>query len=100
MQEVDLSNNGISRSGALAAASAVKDISGFKLLNLNGNAIPDDGIDEIRKILSSGKAGVDVLGPLDENDEEGFEEDDDENEEEEEGEEAGELEEKLGNLSI
>jgi Ran GTPase-activating protein 1 len=40
-------------------------------LNINGNFISDEGIDEVRKILKAGKSSLDVLGSLDENERDG-----------------------------
>ncbi|CAL9155104.1 unnamed protein product [Musa hybrid cultivar] len=91
LRELDLSTNLIQRVGARCLAQAVSNKPDFKLLNINGNAISDEGIDEVKEILKNGKNSVDVLGPLDENDVEGEgEEDEDEGEREgatEEGEE-------------
>ncbi|KAJ9182078.1 hypothetical protein P3X46_006108 [Hevea brasiliensis] len=53
LNEVDMSNNSIGRAR-----------SWFKLLNINGNFISDEGIDEVKEIF---KKFPDMLGPLDEN---------------------------------
>ncbi|KAK6937531.1 Leucine-rich repeat [Dillenia turbinata] len=86
LHEVDMSTNMIRRVGARRLAQAVVNKSGFKLLNINGNYISEEGIDEVRDIF---KDSPDVLGPLDENDPEG-----EEDEEEEEG--GGDNEDELG----
>ena len=102
LRELDLSTNLIQRVGARCLAQAVSNKPDFKLLNINGNAISDEGIDEVKEILKNGKNFVDVLGPLDENDVEGEgEEDEDEGEREgatEEGE--CELESGLQHLKV
>jgi Ran GTPase-activating protein 1 len=74
--------------GAVAAAQAVAGKTGFGLLNLNRNHISKTGLGAIRKVLAKCTQGPSVLGPLDENDEDGDEEDvehevDEEDEEEE-----------------
>ncbi|CAA6667156.1 unnamed protein product [Spirodela intermedia] len=93
LRELDMSSNSIGRAGArcLARAVAASNKLEFSLLNINGNAISEEGIDEVREILKSGKNSVSVLGPLDENDAEG----EGEEEEAEEGGDEGELESKL-----
>lgn len=73
----------ITAKGAMALARAVAKLPGFKQLELNGNQIFEESIEEIRKVLAS--AGK-TLGSLDDNDEEG-EDDLEELEEEEEEEE-------------
>ncbi|ONK63477.1 uncharacterized protein A4U43_C07F15560 [Asparagus officinalis] len=90
VKEVDLSTNMIRRVGARSLARAVANIPEFVMLNINGNFISDEGIDEVKEILKEG-----VLGPLDENDVEGEEE-----EEEEEAEEEEEVETKLQDLKV
>lgn len=93
LKEVDLSTNLIRRAGARVLAQAVIQKPGFNLLNINGNFISDEGIDEVKDIF---KKTPDVLGPLDENDPEG--QDDDESGDGEENED--ELESKLKNLEV
>ncbi|XP_074578786.1 LOW QUALITY PROTEIN: RAN GTPase-activating protein 2-like [Curcuma longa] len=98
LEELDMSSNMIRRAGARCLAQAVSNKPDFKLLNINGNFIPDEGIDEVREILKNAKS-EDVLGPLDDNDPEGEEEED----EEEDGdveEDQGELESKLHHLKV
>lgn len=68
LNEVDLSSNSIRRAGARHVAQAVVHIAGLKSLNINGNFISDEGIDEVKDIF---KNSIDVLGPLDDNDPEG-----------------------------
>ncbi|KAL9239158.1 hypothetical protein vseg_013505 [Gypsophila vaccaria] len=98
LTEVDMNTNGIRRAGARLLAQAVVGKPGFKLLNLNGNYISDEGIDDINEIF---KKCPEKLGPLDENDPEG--EDEDENASEEErgdGDGDGELELKMKKLDV
>ncbi|CAN1176825.1 RAN GTPase-activating protein 1 [Linum perenne] len=76
LNEVDFSTNAIRRAGARVLAQAVVNKPGFKLLNLNGNFISDEGLDEVKTIF---KNSPDLLGPLDENDPEGEDFDEDEN---------------------
>ncbi|XP_047306849.1 RAN GTPase-activating protein 1-like [Impatiens glandulifera] len=70
LTEVDMNTNLIRRAGALVLAEVVVDKLGFKLLNLNGNFISDEGIDELKEIFKNCPA---KLGELDENDPEGQE---------------------------
>ncbi|XP_057509011.1 LOW QUALITY PROTEIN: RAN GTPase-activating protein 1-like [Actinidia eriantha] len=94
LNEVDMSANSIRRAGARVLAQAVVHKPRFKSLNLNGNYISDDGIDELRDIF---KHSPDMLGPLDENDPEG----EDFNDEDDGGDhEDDELESKLKELKI
>ncbi|KAK9281570.1 hypothetical protein L1049_004473 [Liquidambar formosana] len=95
LNEVDLSTNSIRRAGARLLAQAVVHKPGFKLLNINGNFISDEGIDEVKDIF---KNLPNVLGPLDENDPEG--EDYNEDGEEEGADNEDELESKLKDLEI
>ncbi|TMW60553.1 hypothetical protein Poli38472_000595 [Pythium oligandrum] len=75
--------NEIGTSGAVALTEAVAGKSGFKTLEIDGNMISTEGVDKITTILESqGKS--DVLGSLEDNDEDGEEEEDEEEEEEEE----------------
>ncbi|KAK6913903.1 WPP domain [Dillenia turbinata] len=93
LKEVDMSTNLIRRVGARLLAQAVVHKPEFRLLNINGNIISDDGIVEVKDIFSQ---FPDKLGVLDENDPEG-EEDDEESGKEDNGDED-ELESKLKNL--
>uniref|UniRef100_A0A2P2IT22 Uncharacterized protein MANES_05G076600 n=1 Tax=Rhizophora mucronata TaxID=61149 RepID=A0A2P2IT22_RHIMU len=95
LNEVDLSTNAIRRVGARLLAQAILHKPGFKLLNVNGNFISDEGIDELKDVF---KNLPDLLGPLDENDPEG--EDFDEEGKEEEVDHEDELESKLEGLEI
>ncbi|KAK9726641.1 hypothetical protein RND81_05G227500 [Saponaria officinalis] len=102
LTELDMSTNGLRRAGARLLAQVVVDKPDFKVLNLNGNYISDDGIDDINDFF---KKYPEKLGPLDENDPEGEdeEEDEDENKCEEErdaGDEDGELESKMKKLDV
>jgi Ran GTPase-activating protein 1 len=74
---------------------------GFLQLNINGNFISEEGVDDVKEILKGGmnSLGLGVLGSLDENDAEGEPGDDDvEGDDEEDGE--GGLESKLQNLKV
>ncbi|GAV57781.1 LRR_6 domain-containing protein/WPP domain-containing protein [Cephalotus follicularis] len=95
LSEVDLSTNKIRRVGARLLAQAVVDKPGFKFLNINGNFISDEGIDEVKAIF---KKFPQMLGPLDENDPEG--DDLDEETEEEDADNEDELGSKLKDLRI
>lgn len=97
LNEVDLSINAIRIAGARLLAQAVVDKPGFKSLNINGNYISDEGIDEVKDIF---KSFPDVLGKLDENDPEGEDLDEDAREEDEDAEDEDELESKLKGLEI
>ncbi|XVE73140.1 hypothetical protein DITRI_Ditri11bG0093500 [Diplodiscus trichospermus] len=96
LNEVDMSTNAIRRAGARHLAQVVVNKPGFKLLNINGNFISDEGIDEVKELF---KSCPDMLGPLDENDPEG-EDYEDEEEEEENAENEDELESRLKDLNI
>ncbi|KAL3531347.1 hypothetical protein ACH5RR_010669 [Cinchona calisaya] len=95
LNEVDMSMNSIRRAGARCLAQAVVSKPGFKLLNINGNFISDEGVDEVKEVFKNSPF---VLGPLDENDPEG--EDYDEEAEEEVNDNEDELEFKLKGLDI
>ncbi|CAN7067739.1 unnamed protein product [Brassica rapa subsp. trilocularis] len=98
LQYIDMSNNYIRRAGARALAQVVAKKEGFKLLNIDGNIISEEGIEEVKEIL---KKTPEVLGALDENDPDGEEEEeDDEEDEEKEGEGNDELESKLKKLEV
>ncbi|GKV19563.1 hypothetical protein SLEP1_g29804 [Rubroshorea leprosula] len=97
LKEVDMSNNFIRRAGARMLAQVVIEKPGFKLLNINGNIISDEGIDEVKEMF---KKFPEMLGPLDENDPEGGD-DGEESEGEGEGECDGDgLESKLEDLEV
>ncbi|KAG8389350.1 hypothetical protein BUALT_Bualt02G0220100 [Buddleja alternifolia] len=93
--EVDMSTNLIRRAGARCLAQALVSKPGLTLLNINGNYISDEGIDEVKDVFKNFPR---VLGPLDENDPEG--EDYDEEEEEQGGADDHDLESKLKGLEI
>lgn len=95
--EVDMSSNALRRAGARVLAETVLDKDGFKLLNVNGNFISDEGIDELKEIF---KKSPEMLASLEDNDPEG----EDEDEEKESGDEGkdveDDLESKLKNLDV
>ncbi|XP_031263768.1 RAN GTPase-activating protein 1 isoform X1 [Pistacia vera] len=95
LTEVDLSTNSIRRAGARLLAQVAVNKLGYKMLNINGNFISDEGIDEVKDIF---KQSPDLLGPLDENDPEG--EDFDEEAEDEDADNEDELESQLKGLKI
>lgn len=95
LTEVDLSTNSIRRAGARLLAEVVVNKPSFKMLNINGNFISDEGIDEVKDTF---KSSPDMLGPLDENDPEG--EDLDDEADEENADNGDELESKLKDLQI
>lgn len=98
LSEVDMSTNLIRRAGARLLVQTVVQKPGFKLLNINGNYISDEGIDEVKDIF---KKSPEILGSLDENDPEG--EDDDGDDDDASGDSEGgeeELESKLKNLEV
>ncbi|KAL7582180.1 hypothetical protein Lser_V15G41697 [Lactuca serriola] len=99
LTEVDLSTNGIRTVGARALSQAVVGKPGFKLLNINGNFLSDEGVDNVKEIFKSFPS---VLGPLDENDPEGEEYNDDDDDDDEDGDDANEdeLQSKLKDLEI
>ncbi|XP_031502461.1 RAN GTPase-activating protein 1-like [Nymphaea colorata] len=105
LKELDLSSNSIRRVGAKVSAQAVANKPGFALLNIDGNFISEEGIDEVKDILKAGSNSISVLGPLDENDPEGGDEDEEEEEsskaaEDGEAEAGEELESKLQDLKV
>ncbi|XP_068658274.1 RAN GTPase-activating protein 2-like isoform X2 [Aristolochia californica] len=102
LKEVDMSTNSLRRAGARKLAQTVVSKPDFVLLNVNGNFISDEGIEEVKEILKAGKKGLGVLASLDENDPEGEEDDDEKSEGENEvaEEDEGLLESKLGGLKV
>uniref|UniRef100_A0A7N0SYH8 WPP domain-containing protein n=1 Tax=Kalanchoe fedtschenkoi TaxID=63787 RepID=A0A7N0SYH8_KALFE len=72
LKELDISSNSTGKAGAKALALAVVDKLKFKLLNLNGNFIPEETIDELKEMFAK---APEILGPLDENDPEGGDDD-------------------------
>lgn len=98
LSEVDMSSNLIRRAGARLLAQIVVQKPGFKLLNINGNYISDEGIDEVKDIF---KKTPDIVGSLDENDPEGEDADAVDGGESGEGEgDEDELGSKLKNLEV
>ncbi|KAL2244063.1 RAN GTPase-activating protein 2 [Sesamum indicum] len=96
LKEVDLSLNSIRMVAARTLAQALVRLPGFKFLNVNGNFISEEGIDELKDIF---KECAEKLGPLDENDPDGEDFADKESGDEDE-ESQDELEEKLKNLDV
>ncbi|KAM6541236.1 hypothetical protein CsatB_005683 [Cannabis sativa] len=92
LKEVDMSTNMIRRAGARFLAQVVLRKSGFKLLNINGNYISDEGIDEVKDIFKNSPS---MLGLLDENDPDGEDDAD-----EEDADNDDELESRLKGLEI
>jgi len=67
---LDASCNELQKSGAIAAAQLAASKPRFEHLNLDGNMIPEDTVEEIRAILSA--AGIEhALAPMEDNDPEG-----------------------------
>jgi Ran GTPase-activating protein 1 len=99
LKELDVSTNMLRRVGARCCAQAITNKSGFRQLNINGNFIPEEGIDDVKEILKGGKNSLGVLGLLDENDPEGEPGDDDEEGDDGEDDEGG-LDSKLQNLDV
>ncbi|KAG6428055.1 hypothetical protein SASPL_112304 [Salvia splendens] len=95
LKEVDMSQNSLTTT-ARKLAQALVHLPGFKLLNVNGNFISEEDIDELRSIF---KECQEKLGPLDENDPEGNDFDDSKGGDEDEGS-QDELEEKLKKLDV
>ncbi|XP_060217643.1 RAN GTPase-activating protein 2 [Lycium barbarum] len=97
--QVDMSINALRRAGAKVLAQAVLQKDGFKLLNVDGNFISEEGIDELKDMF---KKSPEMLASLEDNDPEG--EDNDEEEEKESGDKGkddeDELESKLKNLVV
>ncbi|KAF2599792.1 hypothetical protein F2Q68_00007525 [Brassica cretica] len=83
LSENELKDEG--RDGAVALADVVMKKEGFMLLNIDGDIISEEGIEEVREIF---KKKPELLGDLDENDPD------------EEDEEDDELESKLKNLEV
>ncbi|CAA0839865.1 RAN GTPase-activating protein 1 [Striga hermonthica] len=93
LSEVDLSMNSI-RAAAKVLARRVVSLPEFKLLNLNGNCILDEDIDELKCIFED---CPDKLGPLDENDPD---ENDDDREGGDDEDSEDEIEKKFKNLDV
>ncbi|CAL5413322.1 unnamed protein product [Camellia sinensis] len=98
LKEVDMSSNSIRRAGARLLAQTVMRKPKFKLLNINGNFVSEEGIDELKGLF---KTFPDLLGSLDENDPDGENDYEEEKESGDEGEgNNGELESKLKKLDV
>nr|CCG20346.1 Ran GTPase activating protein 2 [Solanum stoloniferum] len=99
--EVDMSSNTLRRAGARVLAQTVLHKDEFKLLNVNGNFISEEGVDELKEIF---KKSPEMLASLEDNDPEGEDEDDEKDEEKESRDEGkdveDELESKLKNLDV
>ncbi|KAJ6431386.1 hypothetical protein OIU84_018801 [Salix udensis] len=94
LKEVDMSINSIGRAGARVLARVVVQKPEFKFLNIDGNFISDEGIDEVKEMFEK---FPEKLGSFDENDPEGGDD------EEESGEGLGdepELETELEKLEV
>ncbi|EES05430.1 hypothetical protein BDA96_04G229600 [Sorghum bicolor] len=98
LKELDVSTNMLQRVGARCFARAVADKPAFVQLNINGNFISDEGIDEVKEILKAGKKSLDVLGSLDENEPDGEPDDEEEDEDAEDNED--ELDLKLQSVKV
>lgn len=94
LKEVDMSQNSLRRAGVRTLAQALVNLPA--LLNVDGNFISEEGIDELKGIY---KQCLDKLGPLDENDPEGEDFDDQGSGDEDEGD-QDELEAKVKNLNF
>jgi Ran GTPase-activating protein 1 len=92
LKEVDMSNNSLGRSRARVLAKVPVQKPEFKYLNINGNFISDEGIDEVNELFEK---FPDRLGSVDENDPEGGGDDEESGEGEDD---EHELERKLQNL--
>ncbi|KAF5738622.1 RAN GTPase-activating protein 2 [Tripterygium wilfordii] len=92
--EVDMSATSIRRAGARLLAQVVVQKPSFKLLNIDGNFISDEGIDEVKEMF---KKCPNALGSLDENDPEGGDGDDGSGDDVDNDD---ELESKLKNLEV
>ena len=51
LQYIDLSNNYIRRDGAVALAGVVMKKEAFKLLNVDGNIISEEGVEEVKEMF-------------------------------------------------
>ncbi|KAF3649888.1 RAN GTPase-activating protein 1 [Capsicum annuum] len=95
--EVDMTCTGIRRAGARVLAQTVLLKDEFKSLNVNGNFISEEGVDELKEIF---KKSPEMLASLEDNDPEGEDEDEDEEESGDEGKDEDELESKLKILDV
>ena len=97
LNEVDISTNSVRRAGARVLAQVLVQKLEFKLLNINGNFISEEGIDELKGIF---KVSPDMLGSLDENDPDGGDEEEEKESGDEDEQNEDELELKLKNLDV
>ncbi|GAB4851117.1 RAN GTPase-activating protein 2 [Ancistrocladus abbreviatus] len=97
LRELDMNTNSMGWVGAKVLARVVVRKPVFKMLNINGNFISNDGVDEVKDVF---KKSPRMLGSLNENDPEGGDDDDYEKEAEGDDDEAGELGAKLKNLNV
>lgn len=81
--------NEIGTSGALALVNAVVEKASVTSLQIDGNMISEDGVAKITKLLESKKKS-DILGSLEDNDEDGEDDEDEDDEDDEEAEEEPE----------
>lgn len=89
LKELNLSFCEIKRDAALTIAEATEDKSELEKLDLNGNALGEEGCEQLQEILE-GFNMADVLGSLSDDEGEDEEDEDDEEEDEEEEEEEEE----------
>lgn len=87
LEKVIANVNEIGTSGAIALVEAVAEKAAFKILEIDGNMISGEGVAKIEAILRA-KSKSEVLGSLEDNDDEGEDEDEEEDEEEDDDEEA------------
>ncbi|CAN0856652.1 RAN GTPase-activating protein 2 [Linum grandiflorum] len=97
LKQVDMNTNCIGRAGARVLAQIVLEKPDFTVLNINGNFISEEGIDEVQELF--GKCSQ-KLGPLDDNDPEGVGDGEESEEHDEEDEDEAELGSKLKNLDV
>uniref|UniRef100_A0A8C8RD83 Ran GTPase-activating protein 1 n=1 Tax=Pelusios castaneus TaxID=367368 RepID=A0A8C8RD83_9SAUR len=91
LKELNLSFCEIKRDAALAIAEATEDKSELEKLDLNGNALGEEGCEQLQEILENFNM-ADVLGSLSDDDGEDEEDEDDDEGEDEEDEEEEEQE--------
>ncbi|KAL3626243.1 RAN GTPase-activating protein 2 [Castilleja foliolosa] len=96
LKEVDLSQNSI-RSAVKVLARSLLRLPEFKFLNVNGNFVLDEDIEELKDIFEK---CPEKLGPLDENDPDGNDYDDKEGGDEDNEGSEDELEKKLKKLDV
>ncbi|GFP84005.1 ran GTPase-activating protein 2 [Phtheirospermum japonicum] len=96
LKEVDLSQNSI-RGSVKALARSLLRLPEFKFLNVNGNFVSDEDIEDLKDIFEKCQ---EKLGPLDENDPDGNDYDDKEGGDEDDDGSEDELEKKLKKLDV